>query len=172
MGYMGFSVTEKKDDETVRLIVTKVDQKSNANFIGIEPGDQILQVSGIPVSSIQALSYMLRSYPPGSSVSVVLKRASKTLKGKIAISDYPADYGITVLKNNYGLEFEKSGKFITVIKSGDESYIRRGDILIAINNTECRSMDDLNKMVIDSLGETAVLSLYRDNTLIRLRMPL
>lgn len=107
MGYMGFTIEEHKNKENVKLLVTRVERKSNANYIGIETGDEILEVAGIPVSSLQAMSNMLRSYPPGSNVSVAIKRGQKTLKGKIAISDYPENYGISILKNNFGLEFEK-----------------------------------------------------------------
>jgi len=171
MGYMGFSVEERKNEDEVKLMVTRVERKSNANYIGIEVGDQILQVSGIPVASLQAMSNMLRSYPPGSSVTVAIKRGDKTLKGKIAISDYPENYGITVLKNNYGLEFIQKGKFITVNKSSESDFFKTGDILIAVDNVEVKSLESLNHLVMESLGKVVLFSLYRDGALLRVKVP-
>ncbi|PLX69657.1 MAG: serine protease [Denitrovibrio sp.] len=172
MGYMGFTIEEHKNKEEVRLIVTRVERKSNANYIGIEKGDEILEVSGIPVSSLQAMSNMLRSYPPGSSVSVSIKRGDKTLKGKIAISDYPKNYGISVLKNNYGLAFIKKGKFITISASTQTDFFKSGDIIIAINDKEVKSLESLNNLITSSLGEVAILSIYRGSQLIRVKLPL
>jgi len=170
MGYMGFSVEEQKDNDEVRLLVTRVERKSNANYIGIEKGDEILQIAGIPVSSLQAMSNMLRSYPPGSAVTVSIKRGSKTLKGKIAISDYPEMYGIKVIKNNYGLEFVQKDKFLMVEKSDESDFIRPGDLLIAVNNKEVKSLSELDRMIVDSLGKQAVFSIYRDGALVRLNV--
>jgi len=172
MGYMGFTVQEVKDENGVRLVVTRVERKSNANYIGIEKGDQILQVSDIPVSSLQAMSNLLRSYPPGSNVSVSIIRGGKTLKGKIAISDYPDDYGVKILKNNYGLTVEQQGKFTVITDIDKDGFFRKGDILIAVGNEEVKNIKDLNKLIINYLGEVAILSIYRDSNLIRVKLPL
>ncbi|ADD68063.1 HtrA2 peptidase [Denitrovibrio acetiphilus DSM 12809] len=172
MGYMGFTVHEDKTSEGTRLTVTRVERQSNANFIGIEVGDQILQVAGIPVASLQAMSNMLRSYPPGSSVAVAIKRGNKTLQGKIAISDYPDNYGLTILKNIYGLTFEKTDKFVTITSSTKDDFFKTGDILIAIENNEIKSLEELNKLIVENLGEVSVLSIYRGGNLIRVKLPL
>lgn len=173
MGYMGFTITEVKNKDGVKLMVTRVERKSNANYIGVEVGDEILQISGIPVSSLQAMSNMLRSYPPGSNVSVAIKRGAKTLKGKIAISDYPENYGLQILNNNYGLQFKKKGKFITInsIDTDKSEFFRKGDIVIAINNKEIKSIAQMNDAIVESLGEVALLSIYRDGALIRVKVP-
>lgn len=172
MGYMGFTVTEKRSEDEIKLIVTRVERQSNANHIGIEIGDEILQVAGIPVSSLQALSNMLRSYPPGSSVSVVIQRGDKTLKGKMGISDYPDNYGLSILENNYGLKFAQEGKFIVISEVTGSDFFHTGDILIAIDNQEVKSEQDLNRIIVDSLGEVVMLNIYRDNSLIRVKLPL
>ncbi|MGD9808366.1 MAG: trypsin-like peptidase domain-containing protein [Deferribacterales bacterium] len=172
MGYMGFTIHEEKDEDGIKLIVTRVERKSNANYIGIEKGDQILQVSDIPVSSLSAMSYLLRSYPPGSSVSVAIKRGDKTLRGKIGISDYPDNYGLNILQNNYGLNFELQGKFIVITEVNGDNFFRKGDIIIGVENSEVKSIEDLNKLIVDNLGEVTILSIYRDSNLIRVKLPL
>jgi len=172
MGYMGFTVEEQRKDDDVKLVVTRVETKSNANYIGIEEGDQILQISDIPVASLQAMSNMLRSYPPGSNVSVALKRGDKTLRGKIAISDYPDNYGVYVLQKNYGLVFEQKGNFIVINESSRSDFFRPGDIIIAVGENEIKNLTDLNKMIVDNLGKVAILSMYREGTLVRVQLPL
>lgn len=171
MGYMGFTVQEQRDGDDAHLVVTRVERKSNASYIGIEVGDEIIQVSGIPVSSLQALSNMLRSYPPGSSVTVAIRRGEKTLRGKIAISDYPENYGLTVLKNNYGLGFVQKDNLLVITRISTDTIFRRGDVLVAINNKEVKSLEELDSIVINSLGKTAVFSIYRDKSLIRVNVP-
>lgn len=172
MGYMGFTVTQQKADDRVKLVVTRVEKKSNANYIGIEKGDQIVQIAGVPVASLQAMSNMLRSYPPGSNVHIVIKRGDKTLRGKISISDYPENYGLKVLKNNYGITFTQKGKFVAIDKSTQSDYFQKGDILIAVNNKEVKNIKELNGLIADNLGKVAVLSLYRGRTVIRVKIPL
>jgi len=173
MGYMGFTVEQQKhEDGTAKLVVTRVERKSNARYIGIKKGDEITRVAGIPVSSLQAMSNMLRSYPPGSNVSISLIRGSKNLKGKIAISDYPDHYGLNILRDNYGLKFKQKGKFISIKKVSKRSYFHKGDIVIAVGNREVKSLKALDKIITDSLGQTVVFSLYRDKQLIRIKLPL
>jgi serine protease Do len=173
MGYMGFTVEQQVDkDNTPKLVVTRVERKSNARYIGIQKGDEIISIAGIPVSSLQAMSNMLRSYPPGSNVSIAIIRGSKNLKGKIAISDYPKDYGIRVLKNNYGLSFAKKGKFIAINRVDKRSYFQEGDIIIAVNDKEVKSLDVLDDLIVENLGQEVVVSLYRERGLIRIKIAL
>lgn len=170
MGYIGISVTERQEQDGIKLIVNGVEKGSNAEQIGIKKGDIILQVNDIPVSSLLAMSNMLRSYPKGSQVSLVVERGRKTFRGKILLSDYPQNYGINLLKHNYGLEFSNSGKYLMVAESTMSDSVRPGDILIAVDDKEIKSQEQLNSVIMDSLGRQITLNIYRYGVLLRLKM--
>lgn len=170
MGYIGISVTEVREKDGIKLLVTGVEDGSNAEEIGIKKGDIILQINEIPVSSLLAMSNMLRSYPKGSQISLVVERGLKTFKGKILMADYPKNYGINLFKQNYGLTFVNNGKFVVVSESTMSDSLRHGDVLIAFEDTEIKSLQQLNNVIMDNLGKQIKLNIYRYGVLIRLKM--
>ncbi|MCD8554230.1 trypsin-like peptidase domain-containing protein [Seleniivibrio sp.] len=171
-GYMGFSAKEVKDKNSISLIVTRVEKGSNAEGIGMRSGDRILQVNGLPVSSILAMSNMLRSYPPGSAVQVVVERGAKTFKGQILLTTYPDNYGLSVLRNIYGLTFTQKEDYLTVASTGIADTVHEGDVLVAINDTEIKDINHLNSYIMDNMGTETVMTLYRYGQLFRVKFQL
>ncbi|MGE4318107.1 MAG: trypsin-like peptidase domain-containing protein [Deferribacterales bacterium] len=170
MGYMGISVTETKDDNGIHLVITSVGKDSNAEKIGIKANDIILQVNGIPISSLLAMSNMLRSYPTGAPVSMIIERGTKTFKGQVLMADYPENYGINLLRSNYGLDFAVENNLMTIIKSTESDSVMVGDILVAVNDSEVKSLEELNDFVMDNLGRQITFTIYRKGTLLRLKV--
>jgi S1-C subfamily serine protease len=171
-GYMGFTAKEVKDKDGISLIVTRVEKGSNAEHIGMRPDDRILQVNGLPVSSLLAMSNMLRSYPPGAAVQVVVERGAKTFKGQILLTDYPEGYGISVLRNTFGLTFAQKGDHLVISSNGISTTVQEGDLLIAMNDTEIKDAKHLNSYIMDNIGREIVMTLYRYGQLFRVKFQL
>ena len=60
------------------LIVLEVEPESEADFIGIAPGDVILEVDKRPLSTVQSLESILKSKQSGESVLLLIKRKDST----------------------------------------------------------------------------------------------
>ncbi|MGA1845761.1 trypsin-like peptidase domain-containing protein [Deferribacter abyssi] len=157
-GYIGFLVEET---ENSNLIISHVDKNSLAYKIGIKRGDILYSIEDIPVSNKKAINYILRSYPPGSSLKIVIKRKGDFLKTKIKLSSFPKNYGIKLLKEVFGLQFRQKGDYIVVISTGIPAYIKKGDILIKVNEKDITSINELNECVINNFFNDMKFSIYR-----------
>jgi S1-C subfamily serine protease len=171
-GYMGFSARELKDKDGISLVVTRVEKGSNAEKIGMQAGDRVLQVNGLPISSLLAMSNMLRSYPPSSVVQVVVQRGAKTFKGQILLTDYPNNYGISVLRNTYGLTFTQKDDYLVISSTGISETVQEGDVLVAMNDTEIKDINHLNSYIMDNMGTEIMMTLYRYGQLFRVKFQL
>jgi serine protease Do len=61
------------------LIVLEVTPGSEADFIGIAPGDVILEVDKRPLSTVESLESVLKSKRSGESILLLIKRQDSTL---------------------------------------------------------------------------------------------
>ncbi len=61
------------------LIVLEVNPGSEADFIGIAPGDVILEVDKRPLSTVESLESILKSKRSGESILLLIKRQDSTL---------------------------------------------------------------------------------------------
>ncbi|WP_415237930.1 S1C family serine protease [Seleniivibrio woodruffii] len=171
-GHMGFAAREQKEPDGVSLVVTRVEKGSNAEKIDMKVGDRILQINGYPVSSLLAMSNMLRSYPPGSAIELIVGRGSKTFKGQILLTEYPENYGIDSLKNTYGLIFGKKGNHLIIESRGISTTVQEGDVLMAMNDSEINDIKQLNTYIIDNMGREIVMTLFRYGQLFRVKFQL
>lgn len=169
-GYMGISAQEVRDKDGIQLNIVKVEKDSNAEKIGLKVGDRILQINDTPVSTIMAMSNMLRSYPAGSSISIVVARGQKTLRGKILLIDHPDNYGISVLRDDYGLNLIEQNNFIVVTNTRYPEIIKNGDVLLAVNNQKVNDLDTLNTLVMNNLGRVIDLTIHRGGAIIKIKI--
>jgi len=87
-GALGLSVSNLTDqirqqynlDESVTgVVVTDVDQSSQAAGEGVQPGDVIAELNRQPVSSVKEFARIAKSIKPESSVLLLLRRGQSTL---------------------------------------------------------------------------------------------
>ncbi|WP_022849735.1 trypsin-like peptidase domain-containing protein [Limisalsivibrio acetivorans] len=169
-GYPGFTVIDVTRGDDIKLMVEKVDDGSNADKIGLEPGDEIVRIGGVPVSSAEAMGHLLRSYPPGSPLEIAIRRNGEDYRGKILMEERPEDYGLKWLKEKYGIVIREKKGYLTVSQSRDSNYIRNGDILVAVNNNELNSLGDLNRLLTENEGKSFILTVYRGDRLLRVKV--
>jgi len=169
-GHVGFTVKDTAKGDDVVPVIESVEKNSNAAEIGLKTGDEVIELGGVPINSEEVMYHILRSYPPGSAVEIGIRRPDGTFKGRLVLTERPSDFGLKYLDTKYGIAVIEKDGYLTVAKSGNAKYIREGDIVIAFNNTEMDSLDQLSQMIEDNQDKAFLLTVYRDGRLLQVKL--
>ena len=196
-GWLGIAIQEitKELAESFGLkntngaLVAGVEKGSPAEKGGLEAGDIILKFNGKPIITSSDLPRAVAATKPGqmASVEIMRKGASKTLS--VGVGEMPAveEESTVVPKapakseaNRIGLVLRDltaqqkkrlNGKngLLVLDAQGEaaQAGIRRGDVILAMNNTEVQSVEQFNKQLSSvATGKTVALLVQRgENTL-------
>ena len=169
-GYLGFSVEEIETESGGKLIIEEVDRNSGAYKAGLRAGDEIFEAAGVPVSTKSALLSITRSFPPGSILTLKIKRGSELYKAKIRMGVFPEKYGLKYLRDTFGLEIKETKDYLVVAKSTVSDVIAEGDIIIALNKKEINSLDELNSLLNRYSLQKMLLTVYRNGRMLNITM--
>ena len=154
------------------LVITDVIQGSAALESGLKKGDIIKSVNGVSVTLPSELQELVTRYKPGDKIAVVYSRngkdgtANATLKNKIGNFDIVKTDNLAM---KLGAEFitldakkakeygVPGGIIVKKINEGplrDQTRMRDGFIIVKANDTDVKSMDDLNKIIGSSKSVT------------------
>ncbi|MCB5191677.1 DegQ family serine endoprotease [Methylobacillus arboreus] len=196
-GWLGIGIQEITKDlaesfgmkNTSGALVAGVEKGSPAEKGGLEAGDVVVKFDGKPVVTSADLPRIVGATKPGKQVpvEVLRKGASKTLN--IALGEMPADKDEVVATsqpnakpeaNRLGLTLREltpqqrrnlNGRNALIVVDAQgaaaQAGIRRGDLVLALNNTEVQSLEQFAKQVnAVPAGKTVALLVQRgDNTL-------
>ena len=163
-------------------LVAQVTEDGPAQKSGLQPSDVILKFAGKPVEDSSDLPRMVGMTKPGVKVPVQVWRKGAAKEINVVLGELPAEDSIAEgkgskayarggvvlveltpdqrreLKLNHGLLVEET--------TGDAARagIRTGDIILAVNNTPMRSVEDFRK-VINAVpkGKSAAILVRRGN---------
>jgi len=166
--YAGFYTEESKEG----LKISGVEKGSPASKSGLKKNDIITKINGIPVVSQDAMKYLIRTYPPNSEIDIGIIRENENIQKMLKLTTFPDNYGLTFIKEKYGLAFTDVTSLITVTQSSIPSYIKKGDVLIAVNGKEINDIKELDKQLIDNIGENITFTLYRGSTTFQITLRL
>jgi serine protease Do len=196
-GWLGVGIQEISKElaesfgmkNTNGALVAGVEKASPAERAGLEPGDVILKFDGKAIGVSSDLPRIVGATKPGREVAVeVLRRGSvKTLSlkvGEIPVDDRedaraPRDpakaesnrLGLAVRELTPQQQKKINGKTGVLVVGAEgaaaQAGIRRGDVILAVNNSEVRTADQFNKLVtaVPNGKTLALLVLRGDNTL-------
>lgn len=162
------------------VFVMDVAQNSAASQAGIQKGDFITKVNGIPVNTGTQIIEKIATMRPGDKVSIsyqrngVEKTASTTLKGESGVYASMKEQAVESL----GASFEAvpkaqasqlgiaGGVSVKSLSQGvltEQTRIKEGFIITKINNQRITSVDELNA-ALQSAGNSAIISgIYPNN---------
>jgi len=157
-------------DRPTGALVNDVTEDSAADKAGIEPGDVILEFNGTTVETWSDLPPLVGSNPPGTRAKVVISRNGKEKTVNVTLDALEADEEGNLpaadsgdrQSNALGLQVEpirddmrralgdpEGGVVVSKVES-DAAYragIRRGDVILMINNEKIEDMDSFEKAV-------------------------
>ncbi len=173
--YTDFSVKEKVSTRDIPYLeIASINRSLDSNYDGVHIGDQIVMMDNIPINSNNAYEYILKTFKIGDSIEVFFGKGTDDnmsfAKADVTIRAFPDNYGLTNFKNKYGITFESDGKSVKVLNSMDNKYILSNDIVVGVNDEETKSLEELNSLLTDNLGEIIILHIARGNKLFSLRI--
>jgi serine protease Do len=196
-GWLGIQIQEVTKEladsfgmkNTNGALVAGVEKGSPADKGSLEAGDVILKFDGKPISTSSDLPRAVGSTKPGKEVTVEILRKNVSRNVTVKVGEMPdekdeakqsrAPSGKTE-SNRLGLMLRdltpqqkkklngKSGVLVIDAQgNAAQAGIRRGDVVLAVNNTEVQTAEQFNKLVDGvASGKTVALLVQRgENTL-------
>jgi serine protease Do len=196
-GWLGIQIQEISKElaesfgmkNTNGALVAGVEKGSPAEKGGLEAGDVILKFDGKSIATSSDLPRAVGATKPGKEATVEILRKSVTRNLSVKVGEMPDDKDeaikpsrgpAKVEPNHLGLMLRElnpqqkkklGGKdgVLVVDAQGNaaQAGIRRGDVVLAVNNSEVKNIDQFNKLV-DAVasGKTVALLVQRgENTL-------
>ncbi len=163
IGLHGRTITSRHDEDRPRgFRVRSVEPGSPAERAGIRPGDQVISVDSTPIDSEDAFQTALSTRGPGRSMKLVLKNSSGERAVTVAGQTPPADYGERLLREELGMTVRpgRGGLRISIVDArgpAARAGLESGDLLLALNGTEVRDVEDVNKILARDHSRTTLV---------------
>ncbi|HEX5539596.1 MAG TPA: PDZ domain-containing protein, partial [Methylophilaceae bacterium] len=195
-GWLGIGIQEMTKElaesfgmkEATGALVASVEKGSPAEKGGLQVGDVITKFDGKPINTSSDLPRVVAATAPGKNtpVTVLRKGTSRTLN--IALGEMPTEQDQAAVgspsapkaeANRIGLTLQeltpaqkkqlgKNGLLVMDAQGpAAQAGIRRGDVILGMNNSSVQSLDQFNKQIAAAAnGKTVALLVQRgDNTL-------
>lgn len=196
-GWLGIAIQEITKDlaesfgmkNTNGALVAGVEKNGPADKGGLEAGDVILKFDSKPIATSADLPRAVGSTKPGKIVPVEVLRKGSVKTLNIGVGEMPSDpneiaqsnksapkveankIGLTLKELTAAQKKKLNGKNgLLVIEStgaAAQAGIRRGDVILGLNNSETQSVEQFNKQInAVAAGKTVAVLVQRgENTL-------
>ena len=158
-------------------LVTEVDKGSPAEKAGIHVADVILEVDGVQTDSASEYLALLRTYPPGATITLTLLRGEEVLSQTIHLQEFPPGYAMLYLERVFGLLVEEDRQEIIITKVLSRSpaaqiELRPGDRIVELEGVHVDSLEDFIARIEETLGRLPLrFTLFRGQRGYLVEMP-
>jgi serine protease Do len=162
------------------ILVSQIAPGSPAEKAGLKVGDIIVAVDGEKVREVRDLQFRIMKTPPGTEVTLTIIRGGKEQTIKAKVGEMPEEVSFGQQQEQVGelglslrdlspeevMRFGVKGVFVEGVAPGSlaqRSGLRRGDIILAVNNEPVESLSQFNEKIEKAKSEqrTRVLLLIR-----------
>jgi serine protease Do len=196
-GWLGIAIQELTKElaesfgmkNTNGALIAGVEKGGPAEKGGLQPGDVIVKFDSKPIVNSSDLPRAVGSTKPGKSVPVEVMRKGTAKTLNVAVGEMPTDpaevaaqsrsvpkpeankIGLTLKELTPAQKKKLNGKngLLVIDSTGvaAQAGIRRGDVIMGLNNSESQSVDLFNKQInaVPAGKTVAVLVLRGENTL-------
>jgi serine protease Do len=193
-GYLGVQIQSLtpdlakalKIDEQKGALVADVVPEGPADKAGIKRGDIIVEYNSKGVEDSHDLPQIVAATPEGDKATVTLIRNGKKKDVRVKIGRLPSDDLVSkephqTAQGKWGLKFEdlspetarrlgissQNGVIVSAIQPGspaDRAGIRRGDVILEVNQEPVNSVKDVKKYIAEAgEGNSLLLLVNRGN---------
>jgi serine protease Do len=175
-GYLGVALSDipadMKDElkATQGILIRSVEKGTPAEQAGIEPGDIVTEVDGVPVRNESHFREMIADKGPGATVTLKVLRDGKSITVKATLTNHPDDVeeertaraepsreqstleklGVTVGEIPAELRRELGsvqGVYVSRVApdSPAANELQEGDVIVAVNRTPVKTVAELER---------------------------
>lgn len=156
-GILGISALRAESIEAIKrglneiegVYISEVSEGSGAELAGLQSGDIIKRVDGLPIKNFTALTGYLSSKRPGDKVEIIYDRDDEQLSALVTLTkNETADLnrlGLRVQNLNQNLKKKyrrEEGVIITAASEYYKNYALEGKIVVAINGIKISNIED------------------------------
>jgi len=185
-GWLGLVIQEITPEiaETIGvkegILVSQIAPGSPAEKAGLKVGDIIVAIDGEKVREVRELQFRVMKTPPGTEITLTILRGGKEQSIKAKVGEMPEEVSFGQPREQVGelglslrdlspeevSRFGVKGVFVEGVAPGSlaqRSGLRRGDIILAVNNEPVESLSQFNEKIEKAKSEqrTRVLLLIR-----------
>jgi serine protease Do len=170
-------------------LIAGVEKGSPAEKAGLLAGDVILKFDNKPINTSSDLPRVVAGTKPGKEVNVEVLRKGNGRNMSLTVGEMPSDdkeearpakgpakaepnkIGLTLRELTPQQKKKLNGKNGLLVIGADgtaaQAGIRRGDVILAVNNSEVQNLEQFNKQIAGAQsGKTVALLVLRgDSTL-------
>jgi serine protease Do len=162
------------------ILISQVAPGSPAEKAGLKVGDIIVAIDGEKVREVRELQFRVMKTPPGTEITLTIIRGGKEQSIKAKVGEMPEEVSFGQPKEQVGelglslrdlspeevRRFGVKGVLVESVAPGSlaqRSGLRRGDIILAVNNEPVESLSQFNEKIERAKSEqrTRVLLLIR-----------
>ncbi len=187
--YMGIEYVDSKNltpdkltalglDKTAGVYVQNVMENGGAAKAGINKGDIITQINGVPVNTEPQLQEQIARYHPGDNISVSYLRSGNTHMASVELKSLTGTTGIIKEESNtriLGASFRtlnssekskygiKGGVVLTDPGKGtmaQQTNMQKGFVITTVNNTNVSTVSDLQKAMAGNSNSVQIMGFY------------
>lgn len=159
------------------VLVEGVEADSPASEAGLQEADVILAIDDVPVTSPEQYYSLLQSYTPDDRLRVTVLRGVKEFDQTIALSALPEAYVLSYTRRVFGFTLRQGREGLVVEgvdrgSAADRVGIRRGDLIVKLNDNEIGRLADFERLMEDRLGRLPLsFTVVRDNAAYLVTLP-
>jgi serine protease Do len=140
------------------VLVTTIHPDSPAAAAGLEQGDLVYKADGRAIHSRADLNAYLSQSRTGRKVELSIYRGTRPLELVVKTAELPEGFIETLVDDVLGadMKLEGAGVVVTDVRDGgafSNAGLESGDIIVAVNGTAIRHLEDLRKALGEAKGE-------------------
>jgi len=159
------------------VLIEGLENDSPADGAGLQVADVILAIDDVPVASTEQYYSLLQSYTPDDHLRLSILRGAEMFERSIALSALPEAYVLSYTRRVFGFTLRqgRNGLAVASVEAGsaaDRIRIRRGDLIVKLDDHEIHSLAQFEQLMEDRLGRLPLsFTLVRDNQAYLLELP-
>ena len=158
-------------------LVTEIDKGSPAEKAGLDLADVILEVDGVQTDSASEYLALLRTYPPGATMTLTLLRGEQVLNKTLQLTELPQGYAMRYLEHIFGIQVDEDRNGVFIVKTlpgspAAQIKLRPGDRITELEGLRVETLKGLYTRIEETLGRLPLrFTLFRGQRGYLVEMP-
>ena len=139
------------------VLIEELLDSSPAKKAGLQVADVLLEIDGVPLSSLEHYYSLIQTYTPDDQLHLHLLRGLRSVEKQVSLTALPKGYALSYTRRVFGLILqERSGNLVVaVVEDGSTAErigIHSGDLIIKVDGVEVSKLAHFERLMEERLG--------------------